>query len=160
MIRLGKLTDYALVLMTCMARSDQHALHTARGLALESKLPLSTVSKLLKMLLQDGLLISRRGVNGGYVLARPAEAISVAEIIVALEGPIALTECSGDVVGLCELEGHCAIKSNQRAISQAVRGALESVMLSDLVHPLRLIAIQNGRGRLVPTIDVLAGRVQ
>jgi FeS assembly SUF system regulator len=160
MIRLGKLTDYGLVLMTCMARKHHHALHTARGLALESKLPLSTVSKLLKMLLQGGLLISRRGVNGGYVLARQANTISVAEIIVALEGPIALTECSSDVLGLCELERHCAIRSNQRAISQAVRGALENVMLSDLVHPLQLIAIKNGRGQLVPTIDVLAGRVQ
>ncbi len=160
MIRLGKLTDYGLVLMACMARKHHHTLHTARGLALESKLPLSTVSKLLKMLLQGELLISRRGVNGGYVLARQATAISVAEIIVALEGPIALTQCSSDVSGLCELERYCAIKSNQRAISQAVRGALENVMLSDLVHPIQLIAIKNGRGQLVPTIDVLAGRVQ
>jgi FeS assembly SUF system regulator len=160
MIRLAKLTDYGLVLMTCMARKHHHTLHTARGLASESKLPLATVSKLLKMLLQGGLLISRRGINGGYVLARQAAAISVAEIIVALEGPIALTECSGDVVGLCALEQHCAIRSNQRAISQAVRGALENVMLSDLVHPLQLIAIKNGRGQFVPTIDVLAGRVQ
>jgi FeS assembly SUF system regulator len=160
MIRLGKLTDYGLVLMTYMARKHHDTLHTARCLASESKLPLSTVSKLLKMLLQGGLLISRRGVNGGYVLARQATAISVAEIIVALEGPIALTECSGDVLGLCELERHCALRSNQRAISQAVRGALENVMLSDLVHPLQLIAIKNGRGQLVPTIDVLAGRVQ
>ncbi len=160
MIRLAKLTDYGLVLMTCMARRHQHTLHTARGLASESKLPLSTVSKLLKMLLQGGLLISRRGVNGGYVLARQAAAISVAEIIVALEGPIALTECSSDVLGLCELERHCAIRNNQRTISQAVRGALENVMLSDLVHPLQLVDIKNGRGQLVPTIGVLAGRVQ
>src|SRR5260370_16404100 len=106
MLRLAKLTDYGLVLMTCMARKHHHAVDTARGLALGSKLPLSTVSKLLKMLLQGGLLISRRGINGGYVLARHAAAISVAEIIVALEGPIALTECSGDGSGLCELEQH------------------------------------------------------
>jgi Rrf2 family protein len=143
-----------------MARRHQHTLHTARGLALESKLPLSTVSKILKMLQQGGLLISRRGINGGYVLARQAATISVAEIIVTLEGPIALTECSGDALGLCELEQHCAIKNNQRTISHAVRGALENVMLSDLVHPLQLIDIKNGRGQLVPTIGVLAGRVQ
>ena len=61
--------------------------------------------------------------------------ISVAEIIAALEGPIALTECSTDVSGLCDLEPCCPIKNNQRIISQAVRGALEKVMLSDLVQP-------------------------
>jgi FeS assembly SUF system regulator len=160
MIRLGKLTDYGLVLMTCMAREDPQTQHTARSLALESKLPLSTVSKLLKTLLQGGLLISRRGIKGGYVLAREAGAISVAEIIVALEGPIALTECSGEAVGLCELEEHCVLRNNQRAISQAVRGALENIMLSDLVHPLPLIAIKNSRGQLVPSIGVLAGRIQ
>jgi DNA-binding IscR family transcriptional regulator len=63
-------------------------------------------------------------------------------------------------LGLCELEQHCAIRNNQRTISQAVRGALDNVMLSDLVHPLQLITIKNGRGQLVPTVDVLAGRVQ
>src|SRR5258708_14433794 len=112
MIRLGKLTDYGLVLMTCMARRHHHTLHTARGLASESKLPLATVSKLLKMLLRGGLLISRRGINGGYVLARQAVAISGAEIIVALEGPISLRECSGDLLGFVELSQHCAIPSN------------------------------------------------
>src|SRR5258708_40122742 len=116
MIRLAKLTDYGLVLMTCMARKHHHTLHTARGLALESKLPLSTVSKLLKMLLQAGLLISRRGANGGYVLGRQAAALPVAGIIVGLEGPVSVAVLSGGVVGLVGVGADCAVKNKSRAI--------------------------------------------
>ena len=111
------------------------SLHAACSLAIESRLPLPTVTKLLKSLQQGGLLISQRGIKGGYSLARPPREISVAEIIVVFEGPIALTECSTDTSGLCDLETCCPIKDNQRIISQVVRGALEKVMLSDLVHP-------------------------
>ena len=145
MIRLGKLTDYGLVLMTCIARNHERSLHTARDLARESRLPLPTVSKLLKELLQSGLLISHRGMKGGYNLAKEPHDISVAEIVAALEGPIALTECSTDISGLCDLERYCPIKSNQRIISQVVRGALEKVMLSDLIQPLQLTAIKDAR---------------
>ncbi len=151
MIRLGKLTDYGLVLMTCMAHTRSKTLHTARDLSLESKLPLSTVSKLLKILLQSGLLISHRGVKGGYSLARQARDISVA---------VALTECSTDILGLCELERSCPIKTNQRIISQVVRETLENVMLSDLVQPLQFITIRNGQGKLVPGIGLHPGRMQ
>src|ERR1700694_4217855 len=160
MIRLGKLTDYGLVLMTHIARNDDRLLHTARDLAVESRLPLPTVSKLLKELLQGGLLVSHRGIKGGYSLARKPREISVAEIIAVLEGPIALTECSTDISGLCDLEPCCPIKNNQRILSQEVRGALDRVMLSDLLHPLRLTTIQDARGRLVPTIDFVSGRMQ
>ena len=160
MIRLGKLTDYGLVLMTYMARNHDRSLHTARDLAGESRLALPTVSKLLKELGQGGLLVSHRGIKGGYSLARAPREISVAEIITVLEGPIALTECSTDVSGLCDLEPCCPIKDNQRIISQAVRGALASVMLSDLIQPLNLTMIRGVRGNLVPTIDFISGRTQ
>ena len=160
MIRLGKLTDYGLVLMTYIARNQYQSLHTARDLAVESRLALPTVSKLLKELLQGGLLVSQRGIKGGYSLARKPREISVAEIIAVLEGPIALTECSTEISGLCDLEPCCPIKDNQRIISQAVRGALEKVMLSDLSQPLHLNTIRNGRGNLVPTIGFVSGRMQ
>jgi FeS assembly SUF system regulator len=160
MIRLGKLTDYGLVLMTYIARDHDRSLHTARELSVESRLPLPTVSKLLKELLQGGLLVSHRGIKGGYSLARKPREISVAEIIAVLEGPIALTECSTDISGLCDFEPCCPIKDNQRIISQAVRGALDKVMLSDLTHPLQLTAIKDARGRLVPTIGFVSGRMQ
>ncbi len=160
MIRLGKLTDYGLVLMTYIARDHDRSLHTARDLSVESRLPLPTVSKLLKELLQGGLLVSHRGIKGGYSLARKPREISVAEIIAVLEGPIALTECSTDISGLCDFEPCCPIKDNQRIISQAVRGALDKVMLSDLTHPLQLTSIKDARGRLVPTIGFVSGRMQ
>lgn len=151
MVKLGKLTDYGLVLMTCITASEG-AQRTARDLAAESKLPFSTVSKLLKELLQSGLLISHRGIKGGYMLAKQPHAISVIDIISAIEGPMALTECSTDVSGMCNLELSCPIKSNQRVINQAVRGVLEKITLADLVQPMHLISIKDSRGRIVPTI--------
>jgi FeS assembly SUF system regulator len=159
MIRLGKLTDYGLVLMTQMARRPTAELHTARELAAHSKLPLPTVSKVLKTLLQSGLLESHRGIKGGYSLTREPNLISLAEIVSALEGPVALTECSMDVTGLCGLEPSCPIKDNQRIINQVVRGALAKVMLSDLIRPMQLTAIRDGQGNLVSTVS-LSGRMQ
>jgi FeS assembly SUF system regulator len=158
MVRLGKLTDYGLVLMTYIARDSRMPLRTARDLALESRLPPSTVSKLLKQLLQSGLLTSHRGTKGGYILARDPQEISVVEIIAALEGPMALTECSTDVTGLCNLEPCCPIKTNQQIINQAVRGVLDKITLSDLVQPMQLTNIKDARGRVVPTIA--SGRIQ
>ena len=153
MVKLGKLTDYGLVLMTLIARGEGLPLRTARDLAVDSRLPLSTVSKLLKQLLQSGLLTSHRGMRGGYFLAREPRDITVIEIIAAIEGPMALTECSADVSGLCNLESFCPIKSNQQIINQAVRGVLDKITLSDLVKPLHLTSIKDTRGRIVPTIS-------
>jgi FeS assembly SUF system regulator len=160
MIRLGKLTDYGLLLMSQMARRPQAELHTARDLAVQCRLPLPTVSKILKALLQRGLLASHRGIKGGYSLVREPHLISINEIISAMEGPPALTECSMEVTGLCGLEPSCPLRDNQRIISQAVRGALEKVMLSDLIRPMQLTAIRDGRGNLVPTVSVASGRMQ
>ena len=159
MIRLGKMTDYALVLMTHVARRRSGTLHTARGLAAESGFPVPTVSKLLKLLLQSGFLISTRGTKGGYSLAREAQEISVADMIGALEGPIALTDCSTDL-GLCDFERGCPVKHNQRVINQVVRGALEKLTLADLAHPLRITAIKNASGNFVPSLTLTSGRTQ
>ena len=160
MIRLGKLTDYGLVLMSEMARRPQTELHTARDLAVACRLPLPTVSKLLKLMLQGGLLQSHRGIKGGYSLAREAKLISVAEIVTALEGPLALTECTMDVAGICDLEPSCPIKDNQRLINQVVRGALQKVMLWDLIRPMQFAAVRDSRGNLVQIESVPSGRVQ
>jgi FeS assembly SUF system regulator len=160
MVRLSKLTDYALVVMSCMARSSNQSSRTARDLSVELRLPLPTVSKLLKELLQSGLLVSHRGTKGGYSLTREPHEISLAEIIAAMEGPIALTECSTDTIGLCELEPCCAIKKNQQIISQAVRGVLDRLTLADLIQPLQLTTVIDARGNLVPTISVTSGRMQ
>ena len=160
MIRLAKLTDYGLVLMTAMGRKSTSPVHNARDLAAATRLPLPTATKVLKQLLQSGLLISHRGINGGYSLAKEPTEISVAEVIAAMEGPIALTECSTDVSGLCDLERSCPIKTNQRVISAVVRGALQRVMLSELMQPVQLTAIRGVDGKLVPTAGRTSGRVQ
>jgi FeS assembly SUF system regulator len=159
MIRLAKLTDYGLVLMTLIANGSDSSVHTARDLAAQSHLPLPTVSKLLKQLLQSGFLVSHRGIKGGYSLAKGPTEITLAEIVTAIEGPIALTECSTDIIGLCDLERSCPIKRNQRIVSQVVRGALEKVTLSDLIQPLQLSAIKAAQGKLT-TIGYSSGRVQ
>ena len=160
MIRLGKLTDYGLVVMSQIARRPQCELHTARDLATRCRLPLPTVSKLLKSLLQGGLLASHRGIKGGYSLARDPRLISVADVIAALEGPLALTECNMDVAGLCDLEPSCPIKDNQRLISQVVRGALQKVMLWDLIRPMQFAAVRDSRGNLVQIESLTSGSMQ
>jgi FeS assembly SUF system regulator len=159
MVRLGKLTDYGMVLMTYMARS-QNPLRTARDLAAESKLPVSTVSKLLKELLHSGLLVSHRGIKGGYLLARLPQEISVLEIIAAFEGSVALTECTTEIAGLCELESSCPMKNNQRVINEVVRGVLGTIMLSDLIQPLQLASTKDLASKLVPRIHSVPGGMQ
>src|SRR5437588_9938330 len=98
MIRLGKLTDYGLVLMSYVAEGGEQGLHTARGLAAQSKLPLPTVSKLLKVLLQSGFLVSHRGHTGGYSLAPTTHSLSGAEFSSAIHGPTGLTGCTAAAV--------------------------------------------------------------
>jgi len=159
MVKLGKLTDYGLVLMTCIARTQGVSLRTAADLAAETHLPLPTVSKLLKGLLASGLLQSQRGVKGGYSLSKAPKDICLTEVIAALEGPVALTECSTDVHGACNLEPSCPIMHNQQIINQAVRGVLERISLSDLIQPMQLTSIRDARGNFLSTI-VSSGRIQ
>ncbi len=134
MLRIAKLSDYATGLMTQLARAPDRQV-SAQQLALELGLPPPTVATLLKRLGRAGLVCSRRGAGGGYGLARLADEISVAEVIAAIEGPVALTDCAlGD--GHCGLEAECATRANWRLISQAVRVALESVSLADMAVPV------------------------
>jgi FeS assembly SUF system regulator len=135
MFRLNKLTDYGIVLMAHVARSALHTPHTARSLAKDTRIPLPTVGKLLRQLHDAEMLVSHRGVKGGYNLARDPGRISVSDIVLALEGPIGFTECSVEP-GLCGMERRCAIKNNSQIIGDALRDALDHVMLSDLNHEM------------------------
>jgi FeS assembly SUF system regulator len=139
MIKVSKLTDYGIVLMTYMARDGERPVHNARDLAAAARIPLPTVSKILKLLSQAELLVSQRGVKGGYKLTRTPQEMTIAQIIAALEGPIAVTECSSHESGLCELEPFCPVTKNWRIISTVVRNALEQVTLADLIYPMRLV---------------------
>ena len=134
MIRLSRMADYGVVLMTQFARAPL-ALRTAPDIARTCGLPPPTVSKILKMLAQGGLLESQRGTKGGYRLARDARAITMADLIGALDGPIALTDCM-DVDGLvCEIEALCPTRTNWRRINDAMVEALSGVSLADMALP-------------------------
>jgi FeS assembly SUF system regulator len=110
--------------------------HNAAEIALGARLPVPTVSKLLRQLAHEGLLTSQRGVKGGYSLARPPEEISVAAIIRVLEGPIALTACVTEVPGECEHESQCPVRGHWNRINHAVREALDGISLSDMASPM------------------------
>ncbi|MGZ8196126.1 MAG: SUF system Fe-S cluster assembly regulator [Methylosarcina sp.] len=133
MLRLSKLTDYATVILSFMAR-DNRQVHAAIEIAAATGIALPTVSKILKLLVNAEVLSSTRGAKGGYALASEPERITVAAVICALEGPIALTECSISHQG-CEQASGCGIRSNWSVINQAIHDALESVTLADLIRP-------------------------
>ena len=135
MIRMSKLTDYAIVLLAHLARSERTL--TAQELAGRSRVPLPTVSKLCKELSRAGLVVSHRGRHGGYSLARNPDAISVAEIVEALEGPISLTECGSPGGAPCGIEASCLAKASWDPVSRAIQGALQQLPLS-AIGPFRL----------------------
>ena len=135
MIRLSRLTDYGIVVMSQMAM-DAAAVRTAPDLARASGLPAPTVSKLLKLLGRAGLVESRRGVHGGYALARPLTEITAAEMIEALDGPVALTACVEGSDSNCNVESLCPMRGGWDKINTAIRHALEEVSLAELCAPM------------------------
>lgn len=137
MLRITKQTDYGIVLMTHLAGGPASQ-QSAPELADTLRIPLPMVSKILKLLAKDGLLVSQRGVHGGYGLARPPREITMAAIVRALEGPIAITECIEEKdPGDCARESYCAVRTNWQMINLAVLHALEGITLSEMTHPLR-----------------------
>lgn len=135
MIRLTKQTDYALVLMTLMASAGQGAVHAARDLATRSHLPQPMVSKILKALVREGLLVSHRGAAGGYGLAGDPRRTTAADVIRAMEGPIAITDCSTDSGASCSLAHSCPTCGTLQRVNRAVNEALEAVTLLDMARP-------------------------
>ena len=132
-MRLTHLADYAVVLMTAAARRGEAVRLSAADLAQETGVPLPTAQKLMGNLAAAGLLTSVRGAGGGFMLARPVTAISLADIVEAVEGPIAMTMCSGgDEPSECALDAHCRVKPHMGIVSNAVRGALGAVSLQSL----------------------------
>ena len=143
MLRISKLSDYAILVMVEL--NEQHGeVLNAHSLAELTHLELPTVSKVLKLLSRAGLVESFRGMNGGYAMNREAGSISVAEIITAIEGPIAMTECSVEV-GLCSQEQVCNLRSNWRRISSAVARAMEGLTLAEMSRPIQ---------RLEPALNI------
>lgn len=152
MVRLSRLADYAVLVMTHIANESRY-LHTGSELAAALLLPAPTVSKVLKALGRAGLLTSHRGVKGGYALCRAPEDISIADIIAAVEGPIALTECIDDAPGDCERVGFCPTQRNWQVINHAVEQALARISLSEMASPFPDFEIPpSGALRLPPTL--------
>ncbi|MEY4211371.1 MAG: hypothetical protein RLZ92_1752 [Pseudomonadota bacterium] len=133
MLKLSKLTDYATVILSYMAK-DNDRLHGAFEIAEATGIAQPTASKILKILVKAQVLASTRGAKGGYSLAKAPDRITVASVISALEGPIALTECSVSHKG-CEQASGCRIQGNWHVINQRVSQALESVTLADMILP-------------------------
>ncbi|HYK89815.1 MAG TPA: SUF system Fe-S cluster assembly regulator [Acidobacteriota bacterium] len=148
MLRVTKLADYGIVMLTYFA-AHHGSTHAARDIAGVVRLPLPVVSKILKALARDGLLASQRGTKGGYTLARKPEEITVADIIRALEGPIAVTECTDSINGDCELEVRCPVRTNWHLINRAIHQALERITLAEMTQPLHepLVNLQMPAGQ-------------
>jgi FeS assembly SUF system regulator len=135
MIRLTRISDYGVLLMTLLAVRGDREPRNARQVATAARLPLPVVRKILKVLTREGLLDSHRGSKGGYSLARPPEQISAAEMIAALDGPIGLTECAIHP-GQCGQEASCYVREPWQQINAVVQHALNSVTLADLARPV------------------------
>ncbi|WP_371885085.1 SUF system Fe-S cluster assembly regulator [Caballeronia sp. S22] len=140
MLRMSKLADYGTVIMTAMAR-DPDSVQSASSIAAATGVAMPTVSKVLKTLSRDGLVVSLRGINGGYLLPRPPERITLADVIAAVDGPFGMTECSA-ARGLCMQEAACSIRANWQKISAVVYETLRQVTLADMARPtLRTVDI-------------------
>jgi FeS assembly SUF system regulator len=141
--RLTRQADYAILLLAEMANGGG-PVHAAPDLAHETGVPVPMVSKTLQVLAREGLLLSLRGPRGGYRLARPADQISIADIVIALDGPIAMTACSDGGEGDCGLEPRCRVHENWRKLNRVVIGALSRLSLAEMMQsePPRLVMLE------------------
>jgi len=134
MLRLNRLTDYAIVAMSKMSHRPDDV-RTTTQISLETAVPMPTIAKLLNALVKGGLVFSHRGASGGYTLSRPAEDITAADIIQAVEGPISLTACVDGSDEKCGIQLDCPMSGNWNKVNQAIQKALKEVSLAELGAP-------------------------
>ena len=134
MLKITRLSDYAVAVLGQLASSNCDV-QTAKELAERTGLPQAAVGKILKSLARSKLVASHRGVQGGYRLAREASRVSVADVIEAVEGPVALTDCGGETSPACEFTGQCSVQANWLRINQVVRRALANISVEDMLLP-------------------------
>jgi len=139
MLRISKLTDYAIIILSRLVLDSQR-IASATWIAQEVHLALPTVSKILKILAEAELVTSFRGQGGGYQLARSATEITVADVVSAIEGKLAMTECCAPANG-CALDSLCAIKENWRVINKMIFSVLAGLTLHDMIRPLARNAV-------------------
>lgn len=135
MLRISKLTDYALVILSYLALKPQEVA-SATLIAQKLHLTLPTASKVLKILAEAQLVTSFRGTDGGYQLARDAKLITLTQVLTALEGDLAMTECCA-MESVCALDSLCAIKDNWQVINRMILTALADITLHDMMRPLK-----------------------
>ena len=133
MLRFSKLTDYAVVVLTRLGREGD--LRTAPDLAAATGIGEPTVSKVLKLLAHAGLVEGLRGSRGGYRLCRPLSDVSISDVVVALDGPIALTACVDGATGGCEAEALCSVRGRWDPVNNAIRSALAAISVAELAPP-------------------------
>lgn len=131
MLRVTKLTDYATVILVALARAPERV-HSSAELAELARLEVPTVAKVLKPLAHAGLVESFRGASGGYRLARPASEIPLIAVVEAIEGPLGMTECSGEHSS-CEHEPHCGVQVHWRRINDVIADALGGITLAEML---------------------------
>ncbi len=130
MLRLSKLTDYAVVVLVRLSRADE--VQTSPAIASATGIPEPTVAKVLKALAAAGLVASQRGARGGYRLMRPLSAIPISEVIAAIDGPIALAACVEGGAGHCEVEHICSVRGRWDPVNDAIYQALSAITLADM----------------------------
>lgn len=135
MISITKHSDYAIVMLAHFSKNPG-ALISAKGLSETLKLPYPTVSKLLKILVKSNMLVSIQGAQGGYKLLKPSSSISVASVIEAVEGPIALTECATGDHGKCKTQDSCSIQPHWMTINGVIKKSLEGLSVGSLNQPV------------------------
>lgn len=134
MLRLSKLTDYAVVVLTRLEEAEEGGVLTAPGLAAATGLGEPTVAKVLKILAHAGLVEGRRGAAGGYRLTRPLQEMALTDVIAAIDGPIALTACVDNSSGLCDSEAICPVRGRWDPVNDAIRRALSGISIADLAR--------------------------
>ncbi len=135
MLRLSKLTDYAVVVLIRLADAGAacgEAVQTSPGISGATGVPEPTVAKVLKALSAAGLVASQRGARGGYRLAQPLHAITVADVITAIDGPIALTACVDGAPGTCDMHPRCALRGRWDLVNDAIHQALAAITLAEM----------------------------
>ena len=135
MLRLSKLTDYAVVVLIRLGdcqRAGEDCVQTSPGIAVATGVPEPTVAKVLKALAASALVTSQRGARGGYRLSRALDEVSVADVITAIDGPIALTACVDGNMASCDVQSLCAVKGRWDLVNDAIHGALSSITLAEM----------------------------
>jgi FeS assembly SUF system regulator len=151
MLRLSKLTDYAVVVLVRLSHAD--TVQTSPGIAAAIGIPEPTVAKVLKTLAAGGLVASQRGARGGYRLLRKLSAIPVADVIAAVDGPIALTACVDGTTGCCESEGLCPMRGRWDPVNEAIQQALSAITLADMQEASIPFAFRLPAARALPASD-------